>query len=230
VELAKVCWELNEDVVVTRGAIQTPEQTIPDQPIPSPWESCITLGEQWQYRPTNETYKDAGQVIRKIIEIRCKGGNLLLNIGPDKEGRFPPEQSGPLNELALWHFINCEAFEDVEPWHVIREGDAWFLKKKNQNTLYVFITGEPIIFGGRRELLLRSVKATADTKVSVLGHDNRTLEYSPDINGATSFEQTGDGMKLSVFRGQRIYNDRKWPNPVVVRLENIDKSQSGTGN
>jgi alpha-L-fucosidase len=89
----------------------------------------------------------------------------------------------------------------------------------------VFITGEPIKFGGRRELLLNSVKATSDTKASVVGHDNKTLEYSPDVDGATTFEQTGDGLKLSVFRGQRIYNDRKWPNPIVVKLENVAKSQ-----
>lgn len=225
IELAKVCWELNENVVVTRGAIQTPEQTIPDQPLPSPWESCITLGDQWQYRPTNENYKNAGDVIRKIIEIRCKGGNLLLNIGPDTEGRFPPEQSGPLNELALWNFINREAFENVEPWHVIREGEAWFMKKKDQNTLYVFVTGDAIKFGGRREIILNSVKATGDTKVSVVGHDNKTLEYSPEVNGETTFEQTGEGLILSVFRGQRIYNDRKWPNPIVVRMENVVRNE-----
>ena len=230
IQLAKFCCESDEDVVVTRGAIQTPEQTIPDQPKPSPWESCITLGDQWQYRPTNENYKNAGDVIRKIIEIRCKGGNLLLNIGPDTEGQFPPEQSGPLNELALWNFINREAFENVEPWHVTREGDAWFLRKKDQNILYVFITGEPIKFGGRRELLLNAVNATPNTKISVVGHDNKTLEYRPDVNGETTFEQTGEGLKLFVFRGQRIYNDRKWPNPIVVKLENIVKNQILPGN
>ncbi len=225
VELARLCWELDEDVVVTRGAIETPEQTIPDQPVPSPWESCITLGDQWQYRATNENYKNAGDLIRKIIEIRCKGGNLLLNIGPDKEGRIPPEQSGPLNELALWNFINREAFENVEPWDVAGEGDVWFLKKKDQQILYLFITGEPIKYGERRELLLNSLRATRSTKVSVLGHDNKTLEYRPDVMAATTFEQTGEGLKLSVFRGQRIYNDRKWPNPVVVRVENFVRNQ-----
>jgi alpha-L-fucosidase len=224
VDLAGICWELNEDVVVTRGAIQTPEQTIPDQPIPSPWEACFTLGDQWQYRPTNENYKDGGNLIRKVIEIRCKGGNLLLNIGPDQEGRFPPEQSGPLNELALWNFINREAFENVEPWHIIREGDAWFLKKKDRDILYVFLTGDPIKFGGRKEVVLRSVKASGDTKVSVLGHDNKTLEYNPEVDGETTFVQTDDGLKLSVFRGQRIYNDRKWPNPIVVKLENVSQN------
>jgi alpha-L-fucosidase len=65
------------------------------------------------------------------------------------------------------------------------------------------------------------VSATEDTRVSVIGHDNKTLEYNPDVNAATEFEQTGKGLKVSVFRGQRIYNDRQWPNPIVVKLENV---------
>ena len=221
VEIARICWEINEDVVVTRGAIETPEQRIPDKPIPSPWEACITMGDQWQYRPTNETYKNGGDLIRKIIEIRSKGGNLLLNIGPDDEGKIPDIQKGYLNELGLWYFINKEALENVEPWPTIREGDVWFLKKQDENTLYAFITGDPIKIGERREIVLNSVRATAETRVSVVGHDNKTLEYNPDVNGETTFEQTAEGLKISVFRGQRIYNDRKWPNPIVVKMENV---------
>ncbi|MEA3460437.1 MAG: alpha-L-fucosidase [Bacteroidota bacterium] len=221
VELAKICWELNPEVVVTRGAMETPEQQVPDQAIPSPWEACITMGQQWQYRPTNETYKNGGELIRTIIEIRSKGGNLLLNIGPDAEGEIPDIQKGLLNELGLWYFINKEAMEKVEPWPKIREGDVWFLKKQNENTLYVFITGEPLKYGGKKDILLKSVAATEDTRVSVIGHDNKTLEYNPDVNAATVFEQTDMGLKVSVFRGQRIYNDRQWPNPIVVKLENV---------
>jgi len=221
IEIAKICWELNEDVVVTRGAMETPEQRIPDKPIPSPWEACITMGDQWQYRPTNETYKNADDLLQKIIEIRSKGGNLLLNIGPDEEGKIPDIQKGYLNELGLWYFINKEAVEDVEPWPTIREGDVWFLKKQDENTLYAFVTGDPIKFGGRKEIVLNSVRATAETRMSVVGHDNKTLEYNPDVKGVTTFEQTNEGLKISVFRGQRIYNDRKWPNPIVVRMENV---------
>ena len=220
-EIAKICWELNEDVVITRGAMETPEQRIPDKPIPSPWEACITMGDQWQYRPTNETYKNGSDLIQKIIEIRSKGGNLLLNIGPDDEGKIPDIQKGYLNELGLWFFINKEALENVEPWHTIREGDIWFMKKQHEKTLFAFITGDPIKIGGRKEILLKSVVATSETRVSVIGHDNKTLEYNPDVNGITTFEQTDEGLKISVFRGQRIYNDRKWPNPIVVKMENV---------
>ena len=223
-EIAQICWEINPEVVVTRGAMETPEQMIPDKPIPSPWEACITMGDQWQYRPTNETYKNAGDLIQKIIEIRSKGGNLLLNIGPDDEGKIPDIQKGYLNELGLWFFINKEALEYVEPWPTIREGDVWFMKKQNENTLFAFITGDPIKIGGRKEILLKSVAATSGTRVSVVGHDNKTLEYNPDVNGNTTFEQTEEGLEISVFRGQRIYNDRKWPNPIVVKLENVTKN------
>lgn len=105
-ELAKVCWEINPDVVVTRGAIETPEQETPEASIPSPWESCYTLGDQWQFRPTNENYKSAFDVISMLIETRAKGGNLLLNLGPTPEGDIPAEQAAIMNEVALWMFIN----------------------------------------------------------------------------------------------------------------------------
>jgi len=75
-ELAKLSWEIDPDVVVARGVIKIPEQKTPDSPIPSPWEACFTLGDQWQYRPTNEQYKTAKTTIEKFIEIRAKGGNF----------------------------------------------------------------------------------------------------------------------------------------------------------
>ena len=158
-EIAKVCWKINPNVVVTRGAIETPEQNIPNKPIPSPWEACYTFGDQWQYRPTNEHYKSANDVIKKLIEIRCKGGNFLLNFGPDKEGRFPEEQAGGLNEISLWMFINHEAFENTVPFGVTNESNVWFLKKKGENTVYAFLIEKDWPLGERKIFDLRSVKA-----------------------------------------------------------------------
>ncbi|MCG8308742.1 MAG: alpha-L-fucosidase [Cytophagales bacterium] len=221
-ELAKVCWEINPDVVVTRGAIETPEQNLPDTPIPSPWEACYTSSAQWQYRPTNEVYKSAGKVIEMVIEIRAKGGNLLLNFGPDAEGHVPPEQKAILNEVALWMFINRESMEDVEPLATIREDNIWFLKKKDGHAMYAFITGEADWkLGERKEFILKSIEGTGKTKVSVLGHGGSILEYQTDVDASPSAMQTGEGLKLDIMRAQRIYNDRKWPNPIVVKLENV---------
>jgi alpha-L-fucosidase len=221
-ELAKVCWNLNPEVVVTRGAIETPEQETPDSPLPSPWEACYTLGDQWQFRPTNENYKTANNTLRKLIEIRAKGGNFLLNFGPDAEGHFPPEQMSVLNEISLWMFINKEAFEQTEAFQTIREGNIWFLKHKTEQTIYAFIVEEQWKLGERKTYQLKSFKAREDSKISVLGHGGKVLEYNTEVDPAPTLVGKAEGIEISVMRAQRIYNDRKWPNPVVVKLEGID--------
>ena len=219
--VAKVCWEVNPDVVVTRGAIETPEQETPNKPLPSPWEACYTFGDQWQYRPTNEHYKSANDVIQKLIEIRAKGGNFLLNFGPDKEGRFPKEQESGLNEISLWMFINHEAFGNTVPFGVTSESNVWFLKKKSENTVYAFLLEKDWPLGDRKTYDLQSVKAGNNAKISVLGQNSKVLEYHPETDPMPTIKNTKEGIEISVMRAQRIYNDRKWPNPVVVKLENV---------
>lgn len=221
-ELAKVCWEIDPDVVVTRGAMKTPEQFLPDQPLASPWEACYTLGNQWQFRPTHEDYKTANEVISILIRTRAQGGNLLLNVGPTPEGIIPEEQSAILNEVALWMFINQESMQDIEPWHVTREEDIWFTKKKNENTIFVYFTGIEWPYGERKEFLLRSVKSTPRSKITVLGHNGSILEYQPNVDPKPRFSDSDEGLIISVVRAQRIYNDRMWPNPIVIKLEDVD--------
>ncbi len=222
-EIAKVCWEVNPSVVVTRGAIETPEQQLPDQPVPSPWEACFTAGDQWQYRPTNENYKSARKVIEMLIEARAKGGNLLLNVGPTPEGEIPPEQAGILNEVALWMFINQESMAKIEPWSVIREGDIWLTKHREENSVYAYITNPKLWnLGDTNEFILQSVRATDRTTISVLGHAGKVLEYRPTVDPSPSYEQTMDGLSVTITMAHRIYNDRKWPNPIVVKLEHVE--------
>ena len=105
------------------------------------------------------------------------------------------------------------------------EDDIWFTKNKDANTLYVFLTRRPDWpRGERREFLLRSVKASSGTKISVLGHGGKTVEYMPDVDPAPRFEQTSGGLKLSIVRAHRLYNNHKWHNPVVVKLENVERA------
>ncbi len=221
-ELAELCWAIDPEVVVTRGAIETPEQFLPDRPIPSPWEACYTLGNQWQFRPTNENYKSATEIINMLIRTRAQGGNLLLNIGPDPEGQIPHGQKAVLNEIALWMFINRESMENIEPWPVTRENKIWFSKKRDENTVYAYLPSADWPFGERRSFKLSSVKATPGTRISVLGHNGKVLEYQPDIDPAPVFTSFDKGIIISIMRAQRIYNDRSWSNPVVVKLENVE--------
>ena len=225
-ELAKVCWDINPDVVVTRGAITTPEQETPDSAIPSPWEACYTLGDQWQYRPTNEHYKTAKNAILKLVEIRTKGGNLLLNFGPDAWGNFPPEQLGVLNELSLWMFINKEAIEGTVPHpKKTRQDNLYFLSAKDYKTVYIVINEDEWEYSKRKVYHLDGFKTTSKSEISVLGHDGIVLEYQKEYDPSPNFEQKGNDVEISVTRSQRIYNDKKWNNPIVVKLTELSTEE-----
>lgn len=220
--IADLIHELQPNCLVTRGEMKTPEQKIPDEPIPGPWEACFTLGTQWQYKPTNEIYKSGTDLIQMLIEVRAKGGNLLINMGPDPTGRIPFEQERVFRELALWTFVNGESIFDIRPCPVIREGDLWFTRSRtNPDTVYILIPqGTPLWKRGeRREFTVQSLEADSATRISVLGQNSRVLEYRPDELPECRLAQTPDGLWFSVVRAQRLYNNHAWPNPVVVKLE-----------
>ena len=218
-ELKELAWELQPNCVITRGEMETPEQKTPDEPMPGPWEACYTLGTQWQFKPTNEDYKSGTQLIEMLIEIRAKGGNFLLNVGPQPDGVIPFEQERRIREMALWLFINGEAIYHIRPWHVIREGDIWFTKAKDGDTVYAILTKQPAWKKGeRKDFSLRSVRATSQTAISVLGQSGRVLEYNTNVIPETRWQQKDDSLHVSVMRAQRIYNDTKWPNPIVLKI------------
>jgi alpha-L-fucosidase len=180
------------------------------------------MGTQWQYKPTNEVYKSGGQLISMLIETRAKGGNLLLNVGPKPDGELPIEQEERLREMALWMFVNHESIYAVRPWVVTNDGDYWFTKRKNEDTLYVFVKEqERWKHGEWKEIVLPSVRATETTEARVLGQNDQVLEYQFEVVPKTTWRQQVDGLHLRAMRAQRLYNDRKWPNPVVLKLTHV---------
>ncbi len=220
--LKELCWELQPNMVVTRGAMETPEQYIPGVPIEGLWESCLTMGTQWQYKPTNETYKSGTELIELLIETRAKGGNLLLNIGPKPDGEIPIEQEERLRQIALWMFVNSESIYNVRPWAVTNESNVWFTKRKGEDTVYAFITKTPLKWGEPNNFALKSVKATEDTTVDVLGQSGEVLEYCPDVVPRTKWHQDEQGLRITATRTQRLYNDRSWPNPIVLKITHAE--------
>jgi len=218
----ETCWKIQPDLLVTRGAIETPEQRLPGLASAEPWEACITMGNQWQYKPTTDDYKSGTRLIEILIETRAKGGALLLNVGPKPDGALPIEQEARLREIALWHFVNHEAIHSVRPWIISSEQNLWLVKAKDSDTVYVFITKIPDwTRGERKEFILRSVKATPGSELSVLGQNSKYIEYRHNNDPRCLWEQKEDGLHLSVVRAQRLYNNSRWPNPVVMKLTHI---------
>jgi alpha-L-fucosidase len=220
--LRDLTWEISPKTVVTRGAIETPEQYIPGVPLEGAWEANLTMGNEWPYKPTNENYKSGGDLISTLIETRAKGGNLLLNIGPKPDGEMAIQQEDRLREVALWMFVNGEAIHGVRPWVVTNENDYWFTKKRDEDTLYVMVK-EPDRwkFAEWKDIVLRSVKSSSETQVTVLGQNDKVVEYQPDVIPKTTWKQDSDGFHIRAMRAQRLYTDRKWPNPVVLKVTHV---------
>lgn len=215
----RVAWDLQPGILITRGAIPTPEQQLPGVGVDFAWEGCFTLGTAWQYQPTNETYKTGLHVIRLLTETRAKGGSLLLNIGPDANGELCRAQEDIIRELALWHFLNHEAIHNTRPWIITNEDSAWLLRSKDGSALYaVLFDQKDWDRGQRREFLLKSVKASPDTMVEVLGQTGELTEYRPDLDAHTYWEQREDGLHISAMHAQRIYCGIQWRNPLVLKI------------
>ncbi|TWJ04964.1 alpha-L-fucosidase [Mucilaginibacter frigoritolerans] len=216
----QTCWQLQPNILITRGAIQTPEQTLPGKSITPPWLSPITIGTAWQYQPTNERYKSGTQLIDLLIEARSKGGSLLLNVGPKANGELDAEQEGRLREIAAWYFINHECVDSVKSWVINKENNIYFTAKGAD--LYAIITeAADWKEGDRKAFTLYSVKAGTNTRVSVLGQNSKNIEYKPNMDVSCNYKQTTTGLLVSVVKAQRIYDDHRWPNAVVIKLENV---------
>lgn len=220
-DLREVAWDINPDLIVTRGVLETPELTVPSSVLANPWETSMTMGTAWQYQPDNEVYKSGKELIRLLYQTRAKGGNMLLNIGPKPNGELAIEQENRLREMGLWMFVNSECIYAVRPWVVMNEGNIWFTQKKNQGPLYAIIDSDEIWNRGTwKEFVLHSVHATPNTTISVLGQDDKTVEYSKTIPKST-FTQMEDGLHIRVNRAQRLQDNSKWPNPLVVKITDV---------
>ncbi len=217
--------QLQPKCLVTRGEMQTPEQRIPNGPLPGPWEACFTLGTQWQFKPTNENYKSGTKLIEMLCDVRSKGGNLLINMGPDPSGKVPFEQERAFRELALWMFINDEAIHGIRPGPIVQEGDIRFTCDADQpGTVYLIIPqGEQRWKRGeRREFTISSLRAGSNVAISVLGQSGKTVEYKPGHSAEARVKATDKGIQISVVRAQRIYNNNQWPNSMVVKLQGVE--------
>jgi alpha-L-fucosidase len=161
-------------------------------------------------------------MINMLIETRAKGGNLLLNVGPKPDGEIQIEQEALLRELALWNLANGESVSGVRPWNISHEGNVWFTRAKDTSTVYAFVPGgKDWKYGERKDIVLRTLQGNEHTKVSILGYNSELVEYKEGFDAGIYVQSTPVGLLISAVNGQRFYTDRKWPNPVVIKIENV---------
>lgn len=108
-----------------QGDFDTPEQLVPDaMPGRTDWESCMTLNNHWQFVDYDQDWKSSTVLIRMLIDIASKGGNLLLDVGPQPDGLFPPAAVERLEAIGRWMQTNGESIHGTRA-NPLTEPIAW---------------------------------------------------------------------------------------------------------
>jgi alpha-L-fucosidase len=235
--LREYAWSLNPNLVITRDVMKTPEQNTLDAPLPRPWEACYTTGTEWSFKATNDVFKSGTDVINKLIEIRSKGGNFLLNVGPTQEGIIQEKEANVLTEISMWMFANSESIYNIKPLPVIREGRTYFSQSNDGKHVYAYILRKDASdwrYGTRKTFTFSHLEGSSSTKVSVLGYGSKLVEYRKGFDAGVYIIPSPIGLTVSAVNGQRFYTDNQWPNAVVLKIdgatfrENIKKEKSST--
>ena len=114
---------------------QTPERTIPETQLNYPWESCITLSNDWGWVP-NPTWKSPHAVVNILAEIVAKGGNLVLGVGPTPQGLIEPEAEKRLIEIGQWLNRYGKAIYNTTTTPIYNDKQLWFTASKDGKTRY----------------------------------------------------------------------------------------------
>ena len=100
----------NRSEGVFLGDTETPEQFIPPTGFKDrDFEVCMTMNDTWGFKSHDHNWKPAADLIRKLVDVASKGGNFLLNVGPDGLGRIPQASIERLEAMGRWIRVNSEA-------------------------------------------------------------------------------------------------------------------------
>ena len=114
----------------------TPEQKVGSYDEQQPWETCMTLGTQWSWKP-NDKIKSAAEVTSILAQTVGGDGNLLLDVGPMPDGRIEPRQAEVLKKVGAWMDVNGESIYGTRggPWKPSKQ----IASTRKGNTVYVHI-------------------------------------------------------------------------------------------
>lgn len=171
----------------------TPEQTVPDRPIFVPWESCLTLGDDFSYCYADH-YKSHWEVIQTLIEIVCKGGNLALNISPQPDGRFPKQAISVMQKVGKWLEKYGEAIYGTRVCAPYKKGNVSFTQKGN--AVYAFVTRfeqQPSVH----------IPYTGRIGAAFCMNTGKDVRFSQDAHGVMLYQQLLPDETVYVFRLER---------------------------
>ena len=182
---------------------RTPEQEMSDEPLPHPWETCLTMGDYWAWNP-EDYYKPARELVHLLVEIVSRGGNLLLDIGPDADGRLPGAAVDRLREIGEWMRFNGEAVYGTRPVAPYREGRLRFTRRGE--AVYLIHRADLAQVRPPREIEVSCLRPAPGAEVTLLG-TGLPLEWEAKGRGAVIRIPARVSHRL---RGDRAYCRHAW--------------------
>ena len=158
----------------------TPEQQVPHEPLPFPWETCMTMGDSWSYVP-NDNYKSSHTLIHLLVKIVSRGGNFLLNIGPGPDGDWDPAAYSRLQEIGKWIAINGEGIYSSKPIAPYSTDNIYYTQSKDGKNIYAFYLAETDAISMPAQVVLKNVPAPKGSKISLLGVSSK-LKWKTEGN------------------------------------------------
>ncbi|HMK39604.1 MAG TPA: alpha-L-fucosidase [Bacteroidota bacterium] len=175
---------------------RTPEQRVGAFDRDVPWETCMTIGTQWSWKPADRI-KSAGECIRILVQCVTGDGNLLLDVGPMPDGRIEPRQVDVLKGIGAWLAKYGGSIYGTRGGP-FRNG-TWGGATCKGNVIYLHVANWE-----KGRLLL----PTLDAKIR---------KYATLTGGNVRVAQKGEGTLLEPEAGSRDETD------TIIRLE-IDRS------
>lgn len=189
------------------------ERGAPDKILDEPWQTCTCLGG-WHYNTSiyeNDRYKSAANVVRLLMDVVSKNGNLLLSVPLRADGTFDEKEEKILNEFGAWMAINKEAIYDTRPWKIFGEGpiadsDIELKDQGFNEGSYTDATAQEIRFTQKGEDLYVAVLAWPENKKVLVKSLAAGSELHPEAvesvellgYGTVKFNHTAEGLAISL--------------------------------
>ena len=92
------------------GTYKSYETQVPrNADLARPWELCLSCNDTWGYKSGDRNWKSSAALLRILIDSVSQGGNVLLNVGPDANGRIPEPAAQTLRQIGAWLGRNGES-------------------------------------------------------------------------------------------------------------------------
>ena len=114
---------------------------VPSTVVKGPWEAIFTHNDSWGYSKFDYNFKTRADIIRLLTNIVSKGGNLMLNVGPEADGTIPEASIKTLLSVGKWLQTNGESIYGTS--HGPIGAQPWGVTTLKPNKLFLHVIVAP---------------------------------------------------------------------------------------